>query len=73
MRSKVKLLLDFAKGNNTAKKRMKIYSVIGGEKKLMDECPTDIPISINIEVYATDEAQLRMQVKSVSLSKSKED
>ena len=73
MRSKVKLLLDFAKGNNTAKKRMKIYSVIDGEKKLMEEHTTDAPVCINIEVHATDEAQLQMQVKSVSLSKSKED
>ena len=54
MKSKAKLLLDFAKGENPANKRMRIYSVIDGEKKLMDEHPTD----------ATDEAQLQMQVKS---------
>lgn len=64
MKSKVKLLLDFAKGGNPANERMRIYSVIGGEKKLMNEHPTDAPVSINIEVYATDEAQLQMQVKS---------
>lgn len=67
MKSKVKLLLDFAKGNNSTKKRMRIYSVIDGEKKLMDEHPTDALVSINIEVYVTDEAQLQMQVKSESL------
>ena len=62
--SKVKLLLDFAKGENPANKKMRIYSVIDGEKKLMDEHSTDASVSINIEVYATDEAQLQMQVKS---------
>lgn len=67
MKSKVKLLLDFAKGNNPAKERMRIYSVVDGEKKLMDEHPTDAPVSISIDVYATDEAQLQIQVKSESL------
>lgn len=71
MKSKVKLLLDFAKGENPANERMRIYSVIDGEKKLMNEHSTDAPISINIEVYAIDEAQLQMQVKSESLSLSK--
>lgn len=71
MKSKVKLLLDFAKGENPAKERMRIYSVIDGEKKLMNEHPTNAPININIEVYAIDEAQLQMQVKSESLSLSK--
>ena len=71
MRNKVKLLLDFAKGGNPANERMRIYSVINGEKKLMDEHPTDAPVSLNIEVYAIDEAQLQMQVKSESLSLSK--
>lgn len=71
MKSKVKLLLDFAKGNNSTKKRMRIYSVIDGEKKLMDEHPTDAPVCISIDVYAIDEAQLQMQVKSESLSLSK--
>ncbi|WP_373719028.1 hypothetical protein [Bacteroides heparinolyticus] len=73
MKSKVKLLLDFVKSKNPANERMRIYSVIDGEKKLMDEHPTDAPVSINIEVYATDEAQLQMQVKSENLSLSKED
>ena len=71
MKSKVKLLLDFAKGENPANERMRIYSVIDGEKKLMNEHSTDAPVSINIEVYAIDEAQLQMQVKSESLSLSK--
>ena len=71
MKSKVKLLLDFAKGENLTKERMRIYSVIDGEKKLMDEHSTNAPISINIEIYAIDEAQLQMQVKSESLSLSK--
>ena len=71
MKSKVKLLFDFAKGENPANERMRIYSVIDGEKKLMNEHSTDAPISINIEVYAIDEAQLQMQVKSESLSLSK--
>lgn len=71
MKSKVKLLLDFAKGENPAKERMRIYSVVDGEKKLMNEHSIDAPISINIEVYAIDEAQLQMQVKSESLSLSK--
>lgn len=66
MKSKVKLLLDFAKGENPAKERMRIYSVVDGEKKLMDEHPTDAPVSISIDVYATDEAQLQMQIKSES-------
>ena len=73
MKSKVKLLLDFAKGENPANERMRIYSVIDGEKKLMNEHSTDALISINIEVYAIDEAQLQMQVNSESLSLSKED
>lgn len=73
MKSKVKLLLSFAKGENPAKERMRIYSVIDGEKKLMNEHSTDAPISINIEVYVTDEAQLQMQVKSESLPLSEED
>lgn len=71
MKSNVKLLLNFAKGEHQAPKRMRIYSVIDGEKKLMNEHSTDAPISINIEVYAIDEAQLQMQVKSESLSLSK--
>ena len=73
MKSKVKLLLDFAKGEHQTPQKMRIYSVINGEKKLMKEHPTDAPVSINIEVYATDESQLQMQVKSESLSLSKED
>ena len=71
MKSNVKLLLDFAKGKHQTQKKMRIYSVIDGEKKLMNEHSTDAPISINIEVYAIDEAQLQMQVKSESLSLSK--
>lgn len=67
MKSNVKLLLDFAKGEHQTQKKMRIYSVIDGEKKLMNEFPTDAPVSINIEAYATDEAQLQMQVKSESL------
>lgn len=67
MKSKVKLLLDFAKGEHQAPKRMRIYSVIDGEKKLMNEFPTDAPVSINVDVYATDEGQLQMQVKSENL------
>lgn len=70
MKSKVKLLLYFAKGNNPAKKRMRIYSVIDGEKELMNEFPTDAPVSINVDVYATDEGQLQMQIKNESLNKS---
>ncbi len=73
MKSNVKLLLDFVKGEHQAPKRMRIYSVIDGEKKLMDEHPTDALVSINIEVYVTDEAQLQMQVKSESLPLSEED
>ncbi len=69
MKSKVKLLLDFAKGNNPAKKRMRIYSVIDGEKKLMNEFPTDAPVSINVDVYAVNEGQLEMQIKNESLNK----
>ena len=67
MKSNVKLLLDFAKGEHQTSKKMKIYSVINGEKKLMKEHPTDAPVSISIDVYATDEAQLQMQIKSESL------
>lgn len=67
MKSNVKLLLDFVKGEHQAPKRMRIYSVIDGEKKLMDEHSTDAPVSISIDVYATDEAQLQMQIKSESL------
>lgn len=71
MKEKVKELLSLIKGENPANERMRIYSVIDGEKKLMNEHSTDAPISINIEVYAIDEAQLQMQVKSESLSLSK--
>lgn len=70
MKSNVKLLLDFAKGKCQTSKRMRMYSVIDGEKKLMDEFPTDAPVSINIDVYATDEGQLQMQIKNGSLNKS---
>ena len=70
MKSKVKLLLNFVKGEHQTSKKMKIYSVIDGEKKLMDEFPTDAPVSINIDVYATDEGQLEMQIKNESLNKS---
>ena len=70
MKSNVKLLQDFAKGEHQTSKKMKIYSVIDGEKKLMDEFPTDAPVSINIDVYATDEGQLEMQIKNESLNKS---
>lgn len=70
MKSNVKLLLNFAKGEHQTSKKMKIYSVIDGEKKLMDEFPTDAPVSINIDVYATDEGQLEMQIKNESLNKS---
>ena len=70
MKSKVKLLLDFAKGEHQAPKRMRIYSVIDGEKKLMNEFPTDAPVSINVDVYAVNEGQLEMQIKNESLNKS---
>lgn len=70
MKSKVKLLLDFAKGEHQTSKKMKIYSVIDGEKKLMDEFPTDAPISINIEVYAVNEGQLEMQIKNETINNS---
>lgn len=68
MKSKVKLLLDFAKGKHQAPKRMRIYSVIDGEKKLMNEFPTDAPVSISIDVYANNEDQLQMQIKNESLN-----
>lgn len=68
MKSKVKLLLDFAKGKCQTSKRMRIYSVIDGEKKLMDEFPTDAPVSISIDVYANNEDQLQMQIKNESLN-----
>ena len=48
MKSKVKLLLDFAKGESPTNERMRIYSVIDGEKKLMDEFSTDAPVSVNL-------------------------
>lgn len=67
MKSNVKLLLDIAKGEHQTQKKMRIYSVIDGEKKLMNEFPTDAPVSINVDVYATDEGQLQMQVKSEKL------
>ena len=70
MKSNVKLLLDFAKGEHQTQKKMIIYSVIDGEKKLMDEFPTDVPVSINIDVYAVNEGQLEMQIKNESLNKS---
>lgn len=49
---------------------MRIYSVIDGEKKLMNEFPTDAPVSINVDVYAVNEGQLEMQIKNESLNKS---
>lgn len=70
MKSKVKLLLDFAKGEHQTPKKMKIYSVIDGEKKLMNEFPTDALVSISIDVYAANEGQLEMQIKNESLNKS---
>lgn len=70
MKSKVKLLLDFAKGEGPANERMRIYSVIDGEKKLMDEFSTDAPVSVNIEVYAVNEGQLEMQIKNETINNS---
>lgn len=70
MKSNVKLLLNFVKGEHQTSKRMRIYSVIDGEKKLMDEFPTDAPVSINIDVYAVNEGQLEMQIKNESLNKN---
>lgn len=70
MKSNVKLLLDFAKGKCQTSKRMRIYSVIDGEKKLMDEFPTDAPVSINIDVYAVNEGQLEMQIKNETINNS---
>lgn len=70
MKSKVKLLLDFAKGESPTNERMRIYSVIDGEKKLMDEFSTDAPVSINIEVHAVNEGQLEMQIKNETINNS---
>ena len=70
MKSTFKLLLDFAKGENPTKERMSIYSVIDGEKKLMDEFSTDAPASVNIEVYAVNEGQLEMQIKNETINNS---
>ena len=70
MKSNVKLLLDFAKGEGPANERMRIYSVIDGEKKLMDEFSTDAPVSVNIEVYAVNEGQLEMQIKNETINNS---
>ena len=70
MKSNVKLLLDFAKGVHQSPKRMRIYSVIDGKKKLINEFPTDAPVSINVDVYAVNEGQLEMQIKNESLNKS---
>lgn len=70
MRSRIKLLLDFAKGENPTKERMRIYSVIDGEKKLMNEFSTDAPASVNIEVYAVNEGQLEMQIKNETINNS---
>lgn len=67
MKSNVKLLLDFAKGVHHSLKRMRIYSVIDGKKKLMNELSTNAHISINIDVYANNDAQLQMQIKNESL------
>lgn len=63
MKSNVKLLLEFAKGKQPEEKRIRMYSVIGGKKKLLEEYPTDAPLSISIDVYANDEAQLQLQEK----------
>ena len=49
MKSKIKLLLDFAKGEGPTNEKMKIYSVIDGKKKLMDEFSTDAPVSVMIK------------------------
>ena len=49
---------------------MRIYSVIDGEKKLMDEFSTDAPVSVNIEVYAVNEGQLEMQIKNETINNS---
>lgn len=58
------------RANTRRKKKMRIYSVIDGEKKLMNEFPTDAPVSINVDVYAVNEGQLEMQIKNESLNKS---
>lgn len=63
MKSNVKLLLEFAKGKQPEDKHIRMYSIINGEKKLLEECPTDAPLSISIDIYASDEAQLQLQEK----------
>ncbi len=66
MKSKVKLLLEFAKGKQPTSKIVRVFSVIGDKKELVEEYPVDAPVSIDIEVFADNKDQLQMQNKNIN-------
>ena len=68
MKSKVKLLLDFAKGEQSTSKIVRVFSVIGDKKELVVEYPVDAPTNINIEVFADNKDQLQIQKKSENIN-----
>ena len=68
MKNKVRLLIDFAKGKNPINNKVRIFSIIGGRKELLEEKPIDVAASITIEVCANDEKHLELCEKSLSMN-----
>lgn len=63
MKNKIKFILDFAKGVKSKQKMMRVFSVICGERHIMEKYSIDTPMGISIEVHADVEAQLEIQEK----------
>lgn len=61
MNYKRKWLLQIARGEQPCANKMLLFSVINGKKKLIEQKEINFDRNINIEIYAIDEEQLRLQ------------
>lgn len=59
----IKLILQFAKGQQSKKHKYQVYSFINGEKTLIEEKETDADMDITIEIVSNKEDLLRYRIE----------
>lgn len=67
MNNKRKWLLQIARGKQPHVNKMLLFSVINGKKKLIEQKEISFDRDINIEIYAIDEEQLKLQEKTLKI------
>lgn len=67
MNNKRKWLLQIARGKQPHVNKMLLFSVINGKKKLIEQKEISFDRDINIEIYAIDEEQLKLQEKKLKI------